>query len=147
MNAWRFLKKCLTNPPAAGRSARLAAGDIYQHTADFLHPARQVPAPLRAHLPPKQPLCLVDVGAYAGLFTAALARYAGIARALLVEPIPERAEQLRRRFVAPTYEIRQVALAEQSGQAVFNFYKARSVGGEPSSLLEMDRQWAQRSGV
>jgi FkbM family methyltransferase len=147
MNAWRFLKKCLTNPPAAWRSARLAAGDVFQSTARFLNPARQVPAPLRKHLRPKRPLSVVDVGAYEGEFTAALARYCGVARALLVEPIPDKAAQLQRRFTPPAYEVRQVALAERSGQATFNLYKARSVDGQASSLFDMDAAWAGRAGM
>src|SRR5271166_2300343 len=106
MNALRFVKKCLTDPAAACRGARLAAGEVGGQVADYLDPARQIPVSLRKHLRPKQPICLVDVGAYEGLFAAALARYAGISKALLVEPIPDRAAQLQRRFAPPIFEVR-----------------------------------------
>lgn len=65
-------------------------------------------------LPAGAPITLIDVGASSGEFTAAVERHCGIRRALLIEPQPERCEELTARFAAPRYAIRQCAVGDSA---------------------------------
>jgi FkbM family methyltransferase len=64
-----------------------------------------VPAALVKHFRGRRDLVLVDVGASEGHFTASLEKFCGIRRALLVEPLPHRCEQLRNRFRSGDFQV------------------------------------------
>lgn len=67
---------------------------------------------------------LVDIGASTGEFTAAVERYCGIRRALLVEPQPRRCQELAARYPDGRYLIRECALSDHNGAAemdILNF--------------------------
>ena len=71
-------------------------------------------------LPEGRPITLVDVGASAGDFTAVVAAHSGIARALLVEPLPKRCRQLEARYADPRFVIRQCAVSDSAGSSHFD---------------------------
>mgnify|MGYP001553612181 CR=1 FL=1 len=81
-----------------------------------------LPAALVKHWKPRVPLTLVDVGASFGSFTASVAKHHDIGRALLVEPLAERCNQLRGAYTKPVYSVCQQALADFEGEADFNVW-------------------------
>lgn len=81
-----------------------------------------LPAALVQWFKPRSPITVVDVGASHGLFANAVRKHFEVARALLVEPLPNRCEQLRRQFPEPVYTVSQQALADYEGTAEFNVF-------------------------
>lgn len=81
-----------------------------------------LPPALVKHWKPRVPLTLVDVGASFGSFTAAVSKHHEIGRALLVEPLAERCDQLRGAYKKPVYSVCQQALADFEGEADFNVW-------------------------
>lgn len=81
-----------------------------------------------------QPINLIDVGASTGEFTAAVERYCGIRNAVLIEPQPERAVELRVRFPGPHFYIEQCAISDEDSQKEMNIFKWHY----SSSLLPVD---------
>jgi FkbM family methyltransferase len=72
---------------------------------------------------PRAPVVVVDVGASHGLFISAVSKHYNIARAVLVEPLPNRCKELRASFKEPTYTVKQVALTNYQGKAEFNVFE------------------------
>lgn len=95
--------------------------------------AHGLPPCLVERIPIERPLTIVDVGAHAGEFTESIERYAGLQRALLIEPLPERAAALRLKFPEPVATVVQCAAAAQEGTVDFQEYEADCT----SSLLTM----------
>jgi FkbM family methyltransferase len=73
-----------------------------------------VPIALTKHLSPGKPISLVDVGASQGNFTFSLERYCGLRRALLIEPQPNRIEELKKRFSDPRFSFACAAAASEN---------------------------------
>ena len=57
-----------------------------------------VPGPLIERFRNNGPITLIDIGASSGEFAASLDRFCGVKEALLIEPIPARCGELKRRF-------------------------------------------------
>jgi FkbM family methyltransferase len=69
-------------------------------------------------------ITLVDIGASAGEFSAAIQDHCGIRRALLIEPQPLRCRELAARFANDRFLIRRCAVSDRSGSAemdILNF--------------------------
>mgnify|MGYP001562149279 FL=1 len=81
------------------------------------------------------PINLIDVGASDGEFALSLARQYGLAHALLVEPQPARAEQLRGIFAETDVLVAQTALSNQPGALPMDILH----WDYSSSLLPVDR--------
>lgn len=86
----------------------------------------------------------VDVGAHDGMVLTEILRVAPQGRHVAVEPLPEKAEQLRRGF--PGVEVHNVALADEPGTMTFTRYplslqlsglRARDLGDQPSEQFEV----------
>lgn len=73
---------------------------------------------IQAHLPPDA-VC-IDVGAFQGEITAQLLEAAPLGRVIAVEPLPDLAAALRRRFPQGQVKILEVALSDQEGGSDFN---------------------------
>lgn len=98
-----------------------------------LHPA------LMKWWQPRNPVTVVDVGASHGLFISAVRKHYQLARALLVEPLPKRCDQLREQFSAPEFTVCELALADYNGTAEFNVFDldyASSLHELPADRLE-----------
>ncbi|MBS1526167.1 MAG: FkbM family methyltransferase, partial [Bacteroidetes bacterium] len=95
-----------------------------------------VPVELTQWLPADAPpISFIDIGASKGKFSASLTRFYAIKRAVLVEPIPEIAESLNKRFSdTEIFKVLNMAVSDQSGEAEFFFSKELDV---MSSLLEI----------
>lgn len=78
--------------------------------------------------------CVFDVGANVGQYATMLRRHAGYkGRIISFEPIPEAAEEVRRKAKRdPAWTVEQAALADEGGMRVFNVM----AGSEFSSLSE-----------
>jgi FkbM family methyltransferase len=101
-------------------------------------------ASLAAYLDGRPPVVLVDVGAYRGGFYRAVAGRCGVARAVLVEAIPERAAQLRDRHAGPAVTVVDAAAADADGRRVpfsVNTY------AETSSLLPLRGLMPELAGL
>ena len=79
-------------------------------------------APLLA-LTLKEDSCCIDVGAHRGSFLEQALRYAPHGRHIAFEPLPELADELRRRF--PTVDVRAAALSDTARTAEFVRYSGR----------------------
>jgi FkbM family methyltransferase len=64
-----------------------------------------VPGPLVERFRNTGPIQLIDVGASSGEFTESFSKFCGVRKALLIEPIPKRCEQLRGRFGGSNFQI------------------------------------------
>jgi len=78
---------------------------------------QKIRAVLKRHLT-EDSIC-IDVGALRGVFLKHIVAIAPKASHVAFEPIPEYAEQLRRRF--PNVRIHQFALADRTGEATFQY--------------------------
>lgn len=81
------------------------------------------------------PIMLVDIGAHDGNFTKAVAKYCGISKAILIEPIPEKALQLRLLYKMPTYFIFENIISSEIGEIDFEINEASGT----SSTLKIKR--------
>jgi FkbM family methyltransferase len=89
-----------------------------------------LPGEIVAALAGVRDLNVIDIGAHEGKFVSGLARLCGIRRALLCEPNPERAANLRRNLPRPTYEVFEGAICDRDGEVDFylwNFDAASSL--------------------
>jgi len=71
----------------------------------------------------KEDSCCVDVGAHRGSFLEQALRYAPRGQHIAFEPLPDLADELRRRF--PTVDVRPSALSDTTGTAEFVRYRGR----------------------
>ena len=76
-----------------------------------------IPSALYKHLPRNNPIYLADIGAHDGDFSFGLACWCGLERAILVEPLPHKAAQMRERYRLPHYQVFECALAAEAGTA------------------------------
>lgn len=95
-----------------------------------------LPHSLLRHLKRQQPITLVDIGAHEGLFTKSINDWCGISKAILVEPIPEKAQVLNRLFTSPQYQIYVCALSSKNGVEKFRINEGFNA---TSSLLKIKR--------
>ena len=82
------------------------------------------------YLKKDKPINLVDVGASTGEFAATIERYCGVRNAVLIEPQPERATELRERFPSPNFYINQCAMSDRethSEMDIFNWHYSSSL--------------------
>jgi FkbM family methyltransferase len=96
-----------------------------------------LPISLAEALNKGKPITLIDVGASAGHFTAATREYCGIKKCLMIEPLPERMEELRARFLGNEFFFADAAASSSTGTAdmdILNF-------DETSSLLDIRRDF------
>lgn len=107
------------------------------------HQMNGIPLSLFRYLDEKRPIVLVDVGAHDGHFTAALSKYSGISRGVLVEPLPQKVSSLRERFAPPTYQVFECALSSRTGTSAFEVNEFDAT----SSLLNMRRQMPELTAV
>ena len=98
---------------------------------------------LLKYLERSQSINLVDVGAHNGNFTKALADYCGVAKGLLIEPIPQKAIQLRQSFCPLKYRVIECALSSKSGVTDFEVNEFQ----ETSSILKIRREIPELASV
>ena len=94
-----------------------------------------VPEALVTHLRGKSGIALIDVGASSGEFTLGLRRHCGVARALLVEPIPVRCEQLRSKFPEASIQVICAAAGSENEEVEMEVLS----WDYSSSLLQINR--------
>jgi FkbM family methyltransferase len=87
------------------------------------------------HFRSSRRICLVDVGASTGSFTAQVEEAYGLERALLVEPIPQRADELRRHFKEPIVQVVNAAVGDRDGEIMMSVLN----WDYSSSILPVDR--------
>lgn len=88
---------------------------------------------------------VVDVGASSGAFMEAVAKHFQVKRALLVEPLPNRCEELRCKYKEPVYSVHQCALANAEGSQtlkVLDFDYATSLLPVAVSSNSFDESWS-----
>jgi FkbM family methyltransferase len=102
-----------------------------------------LPYALWRRLPKGAPIVLVDVGAHDGMFTDAVREFCGIKRALLVEPIPWKAADLRRKFESPIFEVCECVLSDRVGNVSLEVNAAQ----DTSSVLRIKRELPQLANV
>jgi len=100
-----------------------------------------VPLAMTKYLKKGVPLTLVDIGARTGEFTRVIEAYCGIERALLVEPQPEHAAFLRRKFPSPRFDVAQCALSDRPGSMELEI----NVFDATTSILETRRDIPEAS--
>lgn len=61
------------------------------------------PPPFVKHLPRQKPVNLIDVGAHDGWFTQRIDAYCGVNKAVLIEPLQEKYEQLALKFTGARF--------------------------------------------
>ncbi len=83
-------------------------------------------------LPEGTPISLVDVGASDGHFTSIVEAHAGITRAVLIEPQPQRCAELRSRYASDRFVIRECAVSDAEGATPLDILNAHY----SSSLLK-----------
>jgi len=93
------------------------------------------PVLLARHLKEGKPITLIDVGACNGDFTEAIEKYCGIKMAVLIEPLPGKAHELRRRFHFPKYHVFECVLSSHEGIVSFEINDFRPT----SSILKIRR--------
>jgi FkbM family methyltransferase len=71
-----------------------------------------VPPIVLQHIPSREALCVVDVGASRGEFLSSLQRVYGLSKALLVEPQPDLCSALKNRFDSSKVTVCECALGE-----------------------------------
>jgi FkbM family methyltransferase len=81
-----------------------------------------LPSALVQWFRPHSPITFIDVGASHGLFVDAIEKHFEVCKALLVEPLPNRCQELAKRFKEPVYTVCQQALADYEGIADFNVF-------------------------
>jgi FkbM family methyltransferase len=102
-----------------------------------------MPISLSRHLSRDQPISLVDVGAHNGAFTRAVAEYCGVARGILIEPLPEKISMLRQLFPTPKYHVVDCALSSYVGIIDFEVNEATGT----SSILNIKRDIPELAAV
>lgn len=103
----------------------------------------EVPRAILHHVPNDRPYCLVDIGAHDGDFTRAFSSKFKVARALLVEVLPHKAQKLRAEFVGPEYTVIECAASERTGLVDFQINEEEAT----SSLLNIHRHLPELSAV
>jgi FkbM family methyltransferase len=83
------------------------------------------------HLPQRQPIRLIDVGANRGDFAGVVKAHCGLREALLIEPQPDLAQSLSDRFPEDTVRVVSVGVADSVRTQSFDILEA----GSCSSLL------------
>lgn len=87
---------------------------------------------------------LIDVGAHKGLFTANLRKEIQLNKVVLIEPIPENFENLKKSFDSSTYSIFNNAANETDSETLkFNINNY----DETSSLLRIKSELDELSGI
>jgi FkbM family methyltransferase len=104
---------------------------------------RGIPTTLLKHLPIDTPIALIDVGASEGLFTEAIHRYCGVRKALLVEPQPARAAQIRGRLPGSEFLVECVALADSEATVTMDVLQ----WDFSSSLLPIRRDFPEMAAA
>lgn len=99
------------------------------------HRLYEIPVSLFKYLERGKPICLVDIGAYDGSFTQVMARYCGISKGLLIEPLPHRAANLNQIFNSPEYTVLECALSAKGGTTEFEINEFEAT----SSILRIKR--------
>jgi len=82
-----------------------------------------LPSPLLRWWMPSRPVCLIDIGASDGGFTASLLKHYPIRKALLIEPLKHRCEQLRQRFPSPEFHICNAAISSRNETCDFHVHE------------------------
>jgi len=85
-----------------------------------------LPAGLVPHLERGRPVTLVDVGAHRGDFAATVRDHCGLRAAVLIEPQPELAQGLTRRFPDRSVHVEAVGLSDIAGRARLDVLEADS---------------------
>ena len=75
-----------------------------------------IAAPLIQQFREGGPINLIDIGASSGNFTDSIEKFCGIKRAILVEPIPKRCEELKLRFTEDRFTIISGAVGDHDGE-------------------------------
>lgn len=99
---------------------------VRQQMASLLgvpYPRCGIPGELVSSIALERELAVVDVGAHQGRFAASIDQLCGIRKAVLCEPNPGKADELRRQYADSRYEIFQGAICACDGDA--DFYVAR----------------------
>ena len=82
-----------------------------------------LPAPLIQRFRSAGPINLIDVGASSGTFTDSINKFCGVHRAILVEPIPKRCEELQSKFPKERFQIVSAAVGDQEGELKMDILK------------------------
>ena len=103
----------------------------------------EIPRAILSHIPNDRPFCVVDIGAHDGDFTRAFSSKYEVARALLIEALPHKAEKLRSEFGPPKYTVAECAASDRTGIVDFEMNEEEAT----SSLLKIHRHLPELSGV
>jgi FkbM family methyltransferase len=102
-----------------------------------------LPLTLRKYLKKRHPIYLVDIGAHQGYFTRNIENYCGIVKAALIEPLPDKAEYLRKSFSSSQYRVFEGVVSSENGKANFEINEY----DQTSSILSIDREMYELSQV
>ena len=98
-------------------------------------PIAGLPPCIFVHLRHLSSISLMDVGANRGAFAAAIARFRPLSRAILIEPIPRLAEQLRQWTGHGDVEVIEAVILDRLGSSDFHVFPNAP---DMSSVLELD---------
>jgi FkbM family methyltransferase len=101
------------------------------------------PSPIIRRVKADAPICVLDLGAHKGGFTRSILTHYRISRGVLVEPLPHLAEQLRRDFQEPQYQVFECAVSDKDGVADFEKTEYES----SSSLLAIKRELPELADI
>lgn len=96
-----------------------------------------IPFALFKHLKKAQSISLIDIGAHDGSFTKAIAQYCNVSSCLLIEPLPHKAENLRKLFRGKEYTVFECVLGNFEGSTTFEINEAVE---STSSILKIKRE-------
>jgi FkbM family methyltransferase len=102
-----------------------------------------VPRALIRYLRGSGPIALIDVGASEGRFTASLKGFAGVRKALLVEPLPHRCERLKEQFPGEGFQIECAAAGDTEKEVELDVLAF----DYSTSLLKINRDDPSASGT
>jgi FkbM family methyltransferase len=102
-----------------------------------------IPRTLLKYLNKEQPINIVDIGAYDGSFTDAIASHCGISKGILIEPIPHKAAKLRQLFPAPKYQVFECAVSANNERVEFEINESEVT----SSILPIRREMSELSAL
>ncbi|HEX3655066.1 MAG TPA: FkbM family methyltransferase [Pirellulales bacterium] len=97
-----------------------------------------LPVPLARRLERGRPIVLLDVGAFEGWFARVVSQYCGLTKCVMVEPIPHRAESLRRHFALPQYEVFCCAVSDREGVVSFETNAQEATSSMLPMLRDLD---------
>lgn len=110
--------------------------DLTYKRLNIPNPRYGVPCPLLKYLKRHNKIQFIDVGAHNGDFTKAIETYCGITKGILIEPLPDKLDDLKQVFQFPAYQVFGCAVSSENGVAEFEINEFEAT----SSLLNIKRE-------